>query len=88
LARNYNPSGIFNPVRGFLDQQPVPVLQLEETIAKAIWSESHGEEETAKELWRSAAKTLNQLADRLNDTDQAALRVHPWARQIRMGVEV
>jgi tetratricopeptide (TPR) repeat protein len=88
LARNYQPSGIFNPVRGFLDQQPVPVLQLEETIAKAIWSESHGEEEVAKELWRSAAKTLNQLADRLNDTDQAALRVHPWARQIRMGVEV
>ena len=88
LARNYQPDGIFNPVRGFLDQQPVPVLHLEETIAKAVYAESHGDKETAGDLWREAAKTLNSLSERLNDTDQAALRVHPWARQIRVGVEL
>lgn len=87
LSRNYEPAGIFNPVRGFLDVQPVPVLRLEEIIANAVWHEANDENDQATELWRQAAKTLNQLSERLNDTDKAALRVHPWARQIRTGVE-
>lgn len=87
LSGSYQPTGIFNPVRGFLDQQPVPVMRLEEIIANATWHEKHGEAEHARSLWRDAAKALNGLGDKLNETDRAALRVHPWARQIRKGVE-
>jgi hypothetical protein len=62
-------------------------MRLEESIANAAWCESHEQPEQAHAHWRDAARTLNQLAEGLNETDKAALRVHPWARQIRRGVE-
>jgi hypothetical protein len=35
---------------------------------------------------REAAMVLNRVATRLNDTDRAALRVHPWSTWIRQGL--
>ncbi len=37
--------------------------------------------------YRGAASVVNRVASSLNDTDRAALRIHPWSREIRRGLK-
>ena len=81
-----DPSDIFKPVARLLDEQPVALLRLEQLLARAAWHRHHGEKPAAHQCHREAAMVLNRVATQLNDTDRAALRVHPWSTWIRRGL--
>jgi len=85
-ASTRDPEEIFRPVHALIDEQPVALLRLEQLLARAAWARVHGEDRTASACHREAAMVLNRIATRLNDTDRAALRVHPWSTWIRRGL--
>ncbi len=85
-ASTRDPEEIFRPVARFLDEQPVALLRLEQLLARAAWHRVKGEAPAAAACHREAAMVLNRMATRLNDTDRAALRVHPWSSWIRRGL--
>ncbi len=66
-----------------LEDRPLPLFQLELLLARSGWHHSRGERGAAMISLRKAAIVLNRVASGLNDTDRAALRVHPWSRRIR-----
>jgi len=81
-----DPRDLFKPVAQLLDDQPVALLRLEQLLARAAWHRAHGDQEQARMCHREAAMVLNRVATQLNDTDRAALRVHPWSNWIRRGL--
>jgi serine/threonine protein kinase/tetratricopeptide (TPR) repeat protein len=85
-ATERDPDEIFRPVQRLLDEQPMPLLRLEYLLARGAWHRSHGERDLAAQSLQKAAAALNKLAAELNDTDRAALRVHPWSAWIRRGL--
>jgi tetratricopeptide (TPR) repeat protein len=85
-ATERDPAEIFRPVQRLLDEQPMPLLRLEYLLARGAWHRSHGERDLAAQSLLKAATALNKLAAELNDTDRAALRVHPWSAWIRRGL--
>lgn len=86
LAHLENPDDLFHPVRHLLEKEPVPVLRLEQLLARSVHANAHSDPRTAGHATREAAIVLNRMASALNDTDRAALRVHPWSRRIRKGL--
>ena len=85
-AVSRDPEEIFKPVARLLDEQPVALLRLEQLLARAAWHRSRGGLDRARQCHREAAMVLNRVATQLNDTDRAALRVHPWSNWIRRGL--
>jgi tetratricopeptide (TPR) repeat protein len=81
-----DPARIFEPVRRLMRNEPVVIIQAEALLAEARWHRRHKRPKEARSACRAAATMLNELAASLNDTDRAALRVHPWSRQIRKGL--
>lgn len=76
-----NPDDLFEPVREVLEKEPAELARMEWLLATAV-------HRTAAELdattsWRDARRLIRDMASRLEDVDRSALRVHPWARQIR-----
>ncbi len=86
FAREVSPDELFKPVAELLDAEGLPAIQLERTLARGIWERQQGDRGSMAETYRTAAVSLNRLASGLNDTDRAALRVHPWSRRIRRGL--
>ncbi|MBX2804215.1 MAG: protein kinase [Myxococcales bacterium] len=87
LATSCNPSDIFRPVTRLVEEQPMRLLRLEQLLARGAWHREQGELERSRQAFREAAMVLNVLATSLNDTDRAALRVHPWSMRIRRGLQ-
>jgi serine/threonine protein kinase/tetratricopeptide (TPR) repeat protein len=85
-AMETDPAELFRPVSSLLDEQPVALLKLEHLLARAAWHRSRDERNDARICHREAAMVLNRVATKLNDTDRAALRVHPWSNWIRRGL--
>jgi hypothetical protein len=85
-ATERDPDEIFRPAQRLIDEQPMPLLRLERLIARGAWHRAHGERELARQCLQEAASVLNRVASDLNDTDRAALRVHPWSTWIRRGL--
>jgi tetratricopeptide (TPR) repeat protein len=85
-AREVSPDEIFKPLADVLEGDRLPPIQLERTLARGVWQRQQGDREAMAASYRSAAVALNSLATGLNDTDRAALRVHPWSRRIRRGL--
>lgn len=81
MAEAVDPDRIFGPIQAFIDHQPTVLLQLERTIARGRYLRAQGRD--AAPLFAEARLTLDRMKDPLNDTDRAALRLHPWARQAR-----
>jgi len=77
---------LFRPVRDSVAVQVMPVVILERLLATARGCEAKGDTERALRNYKRAAKQLNKMGMRLNDTDRAALRVHPWSQAIRVGL--
>ncbi len=86
LATRQDPQEIFRPVGRLLQEEPMALLRLEEQLARGEWHHARGAEEASRQAYREAAMVLNVLATSLNDTDRAALRVHPWSTRIRQGL--
>ena len=74
---------IFAPVTSFANDQPSAMMSIAMTLANARYAVAHGED--AGPIYASAREALAALGAGLNDTDQAALRLHPWSREARLG---
>ncbi len=85
-ATERDPDEIFRPIEAMLASQPLAPTRLEQLLARGAWLRSRGQRHEAQHALREAAMVLNRVAARLNDTDRAALRVHPWSRWIRRGL--
>jgi serine/threonine protein kinase/tetratricopeptide (TPR) repeat protein len=85
-ASTRDPQEIFRPVEKLLDEQPMALLRLEQLLARGAWSRAKGDASSGAASHREAAMVLNRIATGLNDTDRAALRVHPWSTWIRRGL--
>lgn len=84
LGYGVDPDQVYAPVIAQLDAGAFPGVQLEHLLHRARWQRSRNESTLA--TVRSAAMLLNRLASKLEHTEQAALRVHPWSGRIRRGL--
>ncbi len=84
-SRLANPDQLFEPVREILSREPADLVRMEWLLATAIHRQAA--ELDAQGSWRAARSMLRDLADRLTDVDRSALRVHPWAREIRKALD-
>lgn len=78
-----DPEDTFKPVKRLVDEQQMPLLQLELLLARSAWERARGHKDDARISLREAATVLNKVATDLSDTDRAALRVHPYSSWIR-----
>lgn len=85
-ARSVDPEHLFQPVTYLVESEPVAMLHLDVLLASATWFQAQGDEEGARDCHSEAARILDELAEHLNDTDRAALRVHPWTQWVRRGL--
>lgn len=85
-ATERDPAELFKPALRLLEEQPMPALLLEAHLARGAWARSRGDRGGAHAHLQDAATLLNRIASELNDTDRAALRVHPWSTWIRRGL--
>ncbi len=74
---------IFAPVQSFVSSQPTAMLDISMTLARARYFKTH--QGDGGPIYAEASAKLARLAAGLNDTDQAALRLHPWSREARLG---
>lgn len=79
-----DPATTYKAVLPMLEEKQLPGLSIELRLARADWAQHSGGD--PMHHYRGAARAMNQLANSLNDTDRAALRVHPWSRRIRAGL--
>lgn len=86
MARESGPEDLFKPVAELLDGGRLPAVALERFLADGAWQRQRGDRGAMAKAYRDAAMALNRIASGLNDTDRAALRVHPWSRRIRRGL--
>ncbi len=85
-ATERDPTEIFKPVSRLLEEEPMPLLRMEQLLAQGAWHRHQGQNDRARGNLREAASVLNGVATGLSDTDRAALRVHPWSSWIRRGL--
>ena len=81
-----DPNQVFSPVEKWIAEGSATLVHLEHLLARGRWHRRQGERDLSRYVYREAAKVLNRIATRLNDTDRAALRVHSWSRRIRRGL--
>lgn len=79
------PNDIFEPVADFIQGEPAETAKLEWLFAIGRHQRKFGIDST--EAYRTARKNLAALAEGLNPTDRAALRVHTWSREIGIGLD-
>lgn len=84
LAPHDPPEMLVKPVARFLDSQDVIVLSIEHGLAEARFAQSHRRTVESRAYARQTSETLQALSHHLDETDKAALRLHPWSRQIRV----
>lgn len=80
-----NPDDLFEPVREVLEREPGELARIEWLLASA--RHRVAAEMPAGDSWKDARRLLREMSSRLNQVDRSALRVHPWARQIRQNLD-
>jgi len=83
LGHRVETDKIFAPVMSFSTDQPTTMMHIVMTLARARYAKSQGG--ASRPIYDEATAMLGALSDVLNDTDQAALRLHPWSREARLG---
>jgi tetratricopeptide (TPR) repeat protein len=83
LSTTVDPGNLFAPIGHYLETEPAHVARLEWRLAQGRYLRAV--QQDPKPAYQKAREGLDRIAKRLNDTDQAALRVHPWSREIRAG---
>jgi tetratricopeptide (TPR) repeat protein len=83
LAGDKYPGDLFKPVEKLVQTRGLPLLRLEYLLASMTFYLVNGDRERGRAAIREAATVLNRVATSLNDTDRAAIRVHPWSQSIR-----
>ncbi len=87
MAEEEDPAPLFRPVAALVESPTAALLRIEYLLARSRWLRAKNDAVGAFRACRDAATLLNQMASGLNDTDRAALRVHPWSKQIRHGLK-
>lgn len=86
VATDLDVAALYRPLEELIDSEDVPVVRLQQLLAAAAAARHRGDRGAEAAACRQAARVLNQVASRLDDTDRAALRVHPWSQRIRLGL--
>ena len=82
-----DPDRIYAPIQDFVENQPAPATKLARALARLNWRIARGEAPGLPAA--DAADLLESIAQGLSNTDQAALRLHPWTWPLRQaGIEV
>jgi hypothetical protein len=81
LSSHRDPTALLAPIRHYVESQPVTVARLEWWLATARRARATGQDPAAAAT--RARDLLDRISGRLDDTDRAALRVHPWGRDLR-----
>jgi serine/threonine protein kinase/tetratricopeptide (TPR) repeat protein len=83
-AEQRNPDEVFEPVADFIATQPTHLAHAELLLAHARHARKVGEPST--ELYREARSAIEVIAQALNNSDKASVRVHPMSRHLRIGM--
>ncbi|MBT3219239.1 MAG: protein kinase [Proteobacteria bacterium] len=74
---------IFQPLNSFLTAQPNDVGRLEKLLAQLRYDQHRGM--NISQLKHEALAVFETICSRLNNTDRAIMRIHPWSRQLGQG---
>ncbi len=81
LASEDPPEVLFAPVAHFLERQPAVMLSVEVAVAGIRYTTATGGNPL---IYRGrAVELIHAIAERLDDTDRAALHLHPHSRRTR-----
>ena len=83
MAGRVHPERLFGPIEEFIKGQPAGLALLERDLARGRYARANDMDPTPY-LQRAQAK-LDAIKEGLNETDAAALRLHPWSQTIRSG---
>ncbi len=81
MAEHEPPDVLFAPIAEYLEEQQSHVSRLEREIASLRYQRATGGDRAA--ALRSAEAALKRIIDQPSATDSAAVRLHPWSREIR-----
>ncbi|NCG21337.1 MAG: protein kinase [Rhodobacterales bacterium] len=81
MGHAVDPVSIFSPVSDYMEHQPCVVVHVERALAQARYADANGCDKSEYTL--ETVRLLTQISKGLNDTDRAALRLHPWSREMR-----
>lgn len=81
MCHTVDPDKVFDPVADWIDQQAAACARIERQIARGRYLQSMGK--PSDDAYDDAESMILGLTERLNSTDAAALRLHPWTRHIR-----
>lgn len=84
LGAHESPDQLTKPIQTYLSREPLAVPQIAQTLAHAVHAHAHHRRAEARASALAAQSELDLLNEHLDDTDRAALRLHPWSRKIRM----
>jgi hypothetical protein len=76
------PGRLFAPVESYLGAQPALPLRVALRLAEGRYATAMGLDPSPPR--DDAAAWLQQIGEALNDTDRAALRMHPWTQELRL----
>lgn len=83
LAGAEDPTRCFAPVQELLDRSGFRVLYLEHLLAEYRWHRHRDNDPLSRQSLREAQAVLGRLAARQHRIEQAAMRVHPWTKEIK-----
>lgn len=83
MAGRVHPERLFGPVEAFIKSQPAKLALLERDLARGRYARANDMDPTP--YLRRAQEKLDTIKLSLNQTDAAALRLHPWSQTIRSG---
>jgi tetratricopeptide (TPR) repeat protein len=81
------PAKSFKPVAGLLDRPEFRVLYLESCLAELRWARAKDDASGVARALAESQSVFNGMAARQARVEQAALRVHPWMRELRRALE-
>lgn len=84
LAEFVSPDELFRPVADPIGREPFWVARMEQALAEGRFQRAEGDPARAQLAYVHAATHLAHIGAGLDDTDRAALRVHPWAQVLRV----
>lgn len=74
---------IVKPIQGHLDREEFVVVDVERLLAEARHHHRWRRTSDARASALEAKAKVDDIAEKLTDTDRSALRLHPWSRHIR-----
>ncbi|MCB9663678.1 MAG: protein kinase [Alphaproteobacteria bacterium] len=77
-----DPTKAFRLVRRLLSKGEMQPLYIEHLLAEVRWYLHQGDDTLVRQALREAQASVNRIAARQSQIEQAALRVHPWAHEV------